>query len=299
MWLILAFISAGLLGIYDIFKKQSLRDNAVIPVLFLSTVFSTLIFLPFIVLSAANVIPEGALTYVPRESLDAHLYIILKACIVSASWIFGYFALKNLPITIVGPINATRPVIVLLGALLIFGERLNLYQWIGVVLAIIAVFLLSRGGKKEGIDFVHNKWILFVVIAALLGAFSALYDKYIMGVRHFDAMFVQSWCNLYVMIIMLVTFFLLWYPKRKAQPFHWTWAILFISIFLSVADFAYFSSLSQEGALISVVSMVRRGNVIVSFLCGALIFKEKNLKSKAAGLAVILVALVFLYLGSR
>lgn len=299
MWLILAFISAALLGIYDIFKKQSLKDNAVIPVLFLSTVFSTLIFLPFIILSATNVIPSESMVYVPTETMDAHIYIIIKALIVSASWIFGYFGLKNLPITIVGPINATRPVIVLLGALLFFGERLNLYQWIGVILAIIAVFLLSRGGKKEGINFVHNKWILFVVIAALIGAFSALYDKYIMNVRHFDAMFVQSWCNLYVAIIMFVAFMILWYPKRKLQPFHWTWAILFISVFLSVADFAYFSSLSQEGALISVVSMVRRGNVIVSFLCGALIFKEKNLRSKAAGLAVIIVALIFLYLGSR
>ena len=30
--------------------------------------------------------------------------------------------------------NATRPVMVLVGAMLVFGERLNLYQWIGVML---------------------------------------------------------------------------------------------------------------------------------------------------------------------
>ena len=35
MWLLLAFLSAALLGFYDVFKKQSLKDNAVIPVLFL------------------------------------------------------------------------------------------------------------------------------------------------------------------------------------------------------------------------------------------------------------------------
>ena len=51
MWLLLAFLSAALLGFYDVFKKQSLKDNAVIPVLFLNTLFSSLIFLPFIVLS--------------------------------------------------------------------------------------------------------------------------------------------------------------------------------------------------------------------------------------------------------
>lgn len=51
MWLLLAFLSAALLGFYDVFKKQSLRDNAVLPVLFLNTIFSSLIFLPFILLS--------------------------------------------------------------------------------------------------------------------------------------------------------------------------------------------------------------------------------------------------------
>ena len=40
MWLLLAFLSAALLGFYDAFKKQSLKDNAVLPVLFLNTVFS-------------------------------------------------------------------------------------------------------------------------------------------------------------------------------------------------------------------------------------------------------------------
>ena len=52
MWLLLAFLSAALLGFYDVFKKQSLKNNAVIPVLTLNTLFSSLIFLPFIVLSA-------------------------------------------------------------------------------------------------------------------------------------------------------------------------------------------------------------------------------------------------------
>ena len=52
MWLLLAFLSATLLGFYDVFKKQSLKDNAVLPVLFLNTLFSSLIFLPFILVSA-------------------------------------------------------------------------------------------------------------------------------------------------------------------------------------------------------------------------------------------------------
>lgn len=54
MWLLLAFLSAALLGFYDVFKKESLKDNAVITVLFLNTLFSSLIFLPFIIISATG-----------------------------------------------------------------------------------------------------------------------------------------------------------------------------------------------------------------------------------------------------
>lgn len=298
MWLALAFLSAALLGLYDVSKKQALKGNAVIPVLFLNTLFSSLIFLPFILLSATTTVLDDTMLHVPVCGWEVHKYVILKSFIVLASWLFGYFGMKHLPITIVGPINATRPVMVLIGALLLFGERLNAYQWIGVSLAIVSFMLLSRSGKKEGIDFRHNRWIYFVILASVFGAISALYDKYLM--KRFDSMMVQSWFTLYQCIIMGVVLMVLWYPKRKqSSPFRWSWAIPLISIFLCVADFAYFTSLAQAGSLISVVSMVRRGSVIVSFLCGALLFREKNLRSKALDLLLVLLGMLFLYIGSR
>lgn len=299
MWLFLAFTSALLLGFYDVFKKQSLKDNAVIPVLFLNTLFSSLIFIPFILLSASG--QEWiihSMFYVPTAGWEVHKYVVLKSLIVLSSWIFGYFGMKHLPLTIVGPINATRPVLVLVGAMLMFGERLNLYQWIGVLMAIVSFFLLSRSGKKEGIDFKTNKWILFIALAAVTGAFSGLYDKYLM--KQFNAMLVQSWYNIYQLIMMGTVLLLLWYPKRKENtPFRWSWSIILISIFLSAADFVYFYSLSYQESMISVVSMIRRSSVIVSFLFGAMLFREKNLKSKAIDLLLVLIGMIFLYLGSK
>ena len=299
MWLLLAFLSAVLLGFYDAFKKESLRDNAVLPVLFLNTVFSSLVFVPFILLAfwAPDVLRDTPFS-MPVAGWEAHKYILLKSFIVLSSWIFGYFGMKHLPLTIVGPINATRPVMVLLGALLFFGERLNLYQWIGVLLAILSFFMLSRSGKKEGIDFKHNKWIFFIVMAAVTGAISGLYDKYLM--TFLNPMLVQSWYNLYQVFIMCPILLLLWYPRRKTStPFRWEWTIVGISLFLSAADFVYFYALSYEDSMISIVSMVRRGSVVVSFLFGALFFHEKNLRSKAVDLLLVLIGMFFLYLGSR
>ena len=295
MWLLLAFLSATLLGFYDVFKKKALKDNAVLPVLFFNTLFSSFIFLPFILLSAfAPGVLGGTMLDVPVVGWEVHKFIIIKSFIVLSSWILGYFGMKHLPITIVGPINATRPVMVLVGAMLVFGERLNLYQWIGVMLAIISFFMLSRSGKKVK----HNKWILFIILAAVAGAVSGLYDKYLM--KQLPPMVVQSWYNVYQMFIMCPILALLWWPKRKSStPFRWDWAIIFISIFLCAADFVYFYALSYENSMISIVSMVRRGSVIVSFLFGAMVFREKNLKSKAIDLILVLIGMIFLYLGTK
>ena len=298
-------MSAALLGCYDSFKKEALKDNAVVPVLFLNTFFSSLIFLPFIVLSYNSALLDGSVFHVASGGWHEHKYILLKSCIVLSSWIFGYFGMKHLPLTIVGPINATRPVMVLVGALLFFGERLNVYQWIGAMLAVLSFFMLSRSGKKEGIDFKHDKWIYCIVLAAALGALSGLYDKYLMapvadGGVGLDKMMVQSWYNIYQCFMMLAMLLILWWPHRKkTTPFRWHWAIIFISIFLSAADFLYFYALSLPGAMISIVSMVRRGSVIVSFLFGAMVFHEKNLKSKVVDLALVLLGMIFLYIGSK
>ena len=338
MWLILAFVSATFLGFYDTSKKASLRNNAVLPVLFLNTVFSTLIFSPFLIdyiggfgwfsgtfldtapfdcgtqptdsqsLSEITCRPGDASNssnslinselHSAHSLIQAHLLVILKAFIVLSSWICGYFGLKHLPLTIVGPINATRPVLVLVGAMLIFGERLNTYQWIGVVLAIGSVFLMSRAGKKENIDFKKNKWVWCVGLAVLMGVVSGLYDKYIM--KSLSPMFVQSWFNLYQMIIMLVVCSLLWYPKRKqSTPFQWRWSIPLISLFICIADFAYFTSLNDPDSMISVVSLVRRSSVIISFACAVIIFKEKNLKAKLIDLALLLAGMAFIWIGTR
>ncbi|MBR4299927.1 MAG: DMT family transporter [Bacteroidales bacterium] len=301
MWLILAFFSAAMLGFYDASKKASLKDNAVLPVLLLNTIFSTIIFSPFLIDYAGGFgWFEGTFLDTASGSqngLQAHIAVIIKAFIVLSSWICGYFGLKHLPLTIVGPINATRPVLVLVGALVIFGEKLNLYQWTGVILALLSIFLMSRAGKKEDIDFKSNKWVWCLALATIMGAVSGLYDKFIM--KSLAPMFVQSWFNFYQMIIMTVICGLLWYPKRhQSTPFRWRWSIPLISLFICIGDFAYFTSLSEADSMISVVSLVRRSSVIISFICGVVIFKERNIKAKLFDLLLILLGMAFIWMGT-
>ncbi len=305
MWLALGFLSALLLGFYDLAKKVSLKDNAVLIVLWLNTLFCSLVFLPLVVGSLSGWLSSDSVWFVPWHASSAQPYILLKSVIVLSSWTFGYYGIKSLPLTIVGPINATRPMMALVGGLLLFGERLNLMQWMGVLVAIVSFFLLSRTGKKEGLDFRHNRFVVFTVLAAVLGALSSLYDKYLLaqtdnGGLGLDPMEVISWYNFYQFLWMsIIVGILTWRHRGNRPSFTWRWSIVFISVFLVAADFSYFSALACEGSMVSILSMVRRSNVIVSFLGGVLLLGERNWRGKALDLLLVAIGMLFVWFGTK
>ena len=300
MWVILALASSVLLGIYEVFKKLSVHKNAVIPVLFISTLTSALIFLPLTL--GSEIYPEffkSIQLFVPEITIEQHGLIFLKSLLVVSSWILAFYAVKNLPITIVAPIRATGPIWTLLGAILIFSENLNLYQWIGVIITLLFFYLLSTTGKSEGIYFSTNKWVFFIMATTFLGAASRLYDKFLM--RRIDRMAVQAYFSFYQVVILLPILAVnRWrLPKGERTSFHWRWSIPLIGFFLVLADYLYFDALSYHESMISIVSSLRRGGVVISFVVGALVFKEKNIRRKALYLVGILIGILLISLGSK
>lgn len=291
MWIILAVLSAIGLGFYDISKKVSLKDNNVPAVLLLNTLFCALFMMPVIIFNGYH----G--NWGMGNSLQGHAMIIIKSFIVLASWLLGYFSIKHLPLTIAGPVNASRPVIVLIGALLIFGESLNLLQWIGIGLGFFSLFFISRLGAKEGFSLRSSRWLWMSIGATILGAISALYDKFLL--RQFNSLEVQSWYSFYQLIIMGLAMLILMKLWKTSTPLKWRWSIILISIFLTGADLCYFYALSQPESLVSIVSMIRRGAVVVSFLYGVIILHEKDVKAKIVDLCILLVALALLVIGSN
>lgn len=333
MWVLLAIISGCLLGFYDIAKKVSVRENNVFGVLMCSNIVSACMFLPFILNSLFGWgWFEGTPFDIPCGSGMDHLKMVVKALIVLSSWICSFSGLKSVPLSVYGPINASRPVFVLLGGILLFGERLNAWQWAGVTVAILSLYLLSMVSKKgEGLDFRKSQGILLVALGTVLGACSALYDKYLM--LDMDRVFVQSWFSLYSAVIMTCVFAVAAGLAGAARPgaacgaagvgeghrvacgaaasgtagtverkrwtkFQWRWSIVLIGVFVSLADFAYYNALAQTDSMISIVSMIRRGSVIVSFACAAVMLREKNMKAKSLDLLLLLVSMVLLCVGS-
>ena len=308
MWTLLAFISALCLGFYDISKKIALRDNKVIDVLTFSICFSALMLAVPLVLS--RLWPETMSTtlfYVPAVDAEAHAFIFIKAAIVLASWVFAYISLKHLPISVVSPMQATRPMWTLVGALLLFGERLNAYQWLGVVLAIGSIFLFSLGAAKTAnhpaLFREHRFYYLCLVLAILIGACSGLYDKYLM--RRYDHNAVQVWYTFYQALMMLVV----WSIDRIAvnnnrpaplSPFNFQFSpfIFLISLFLVISDNVYMLALSDPDSMIAVVSTIRRGGAVIGFAYGLIFLHENDPWRKVLCMLGILAGLILLALGS-
>jgi transporter family protein len=297
MWITLAFLSALFNGCYDISKKTAVNNNAILPVLFFSAFFSILLLLPAALMSGIH--PErteNTLFHIPQMSAQAHTYILVRATLILLAWLTGYSALKHLPITIVGPINATRPVITLVSAIALFRENLNLYQWIGVLITITSLLLLSLSGKREGLNFARNRWITLAFTGALAGSISELFEKFLM--QRISFMAVLLWTSVYqsllIGIILLVV--LLLKPGMKFN-FTFRWSIPLITLFLMLTDFAYLNALSCTGSMISMISLIRRSSILVSFAGGVIYFREKNLKAKIIDLLLIVTGMIFLYLG--
>ena len=282
MWLWMTLASALMLGIYDVFKKQALKNNSVLWVLLAATALSTLFLSPF--LSAG-----------PAED---HLRIVLKAVLVTTSWVSGLIGLKLLPITTVSTLKASRPFFVVLFSIVIFGEQLNGWQWAGVALALLSLTLLSGASRSEGISFGKSKGILAMAVSILSGVASALYDKVV--IKDMEPLFLQSWCNFYITLLLgLCILVKALHDKQDREHFKWDWMLLVIAVFITGADMLYFFALKQEGALLSVISIIRRCSVVVTFVLGAIVFKEKKLKAKSLDLAILLLGMACLVLGSQ
>lgn len=296
-WIIASLISAAFLGCYDLCIKHSVRENAVLPVLFLANICSATIWLTLMALQAVAPEAVSATLAVAPLTWTQHAQLLLKSVIVSASWVCSYFAVKHLPVSIASPIRATGPVWTLIGALIVLGERPSWLEMAGVVTTLGSFVGLSFAGRQEGIHFHRDKWIWWLCAGTLLGGVSGLYDKFLLGRAGFAASTVQAWFSIYLAILffpLAVGWKRRWWQR---QEFHWRWSILGVSFALLLADFVYFSALRNPHALISLVASLRRGSTLVAFAGGVVLFHEANWQKKLPAVIGVLVGIILTVVG--
>jgi len=282
-WVFLALGSAVFLGFYEIAKKKSLEANAVWPVLFLVSFFCALLLAPY------RLTQELA----PLTNIQ-HLALMAKALLVSLSWAATYQALRHLPMTVASPVRASAPLFTLLAAVFVLQENPTLAQWMGIAVTLLAYWIFALGGRKEPIALHRNPWVGLMLVGTVLGAASGIYDKYLLQNLRIEPLSVQWYFTLYMMLIQGLWVVIWWKRGMPGTPFRFTWGIALVALFLLIADQFYFHSLAQPDALISVVSVIRRSNVAVSFALGILLLGEKKKKHRILAVILILIGLALM-----
>jgi drug/metabolite transporter (DMT)-like permease len=298
-WALLSLTSAFFLGFYDICQKHALRDNAVVPVLFVSTLTCASVWCGLMLLGylTPGLLPASLL--VPELSWLGHAELLLKAAIVASSWLCSYLAVKHLPISLAAPIRATSPLWTLGAALLLLGERPSGLQLVGISTTLLSFFGLSVVGRLEGVHFHRNRWVGFMILGTLFGAASGLYDKLLLGKLKLEPSTVQAWFSIYLLLLFTPLASVGWLRRRRGQapPFELRLTIPLLAICLLLADFAYFSALRDPAGLISLVASIRRGSTLIAFTAGVFVFREANGWKKLPPVLGIVVGIALTLLG--
>ena len=287
MWIPFILISAFFLSLYDVSKKKSVHENAVMPVLFLATLFGAISYVSLLLV-------QGECMRCLAISGLAFVRVLFKSLLVAASWIFAYYAMRSLPFSIVSPIRSSAPFWTLLGALALYHEIPSFSQALGMGCVLAGYWGFSQIGQREGIHFTRNLGILYAFAGTLLGACSALYDKYLLQTCAMDKEMMQLWFELDLVILIGIGLLVQRVSGLQRTRFQWRWSIPLVGVLLVAADAFYFAALSERGVAISILSLIRRSNVAFSFLLGAALFGEKNLKKKAFALTGILIGIVLM-----
>ena len=289
-WPFWMLLSAFFLALYDLAKKASVRENAVLPVLLCSTLCGCTAFL--VTLAATGHLAATA------AAIDARVLVLgaLKSILVAVSWIFTFCALRTLPITIATPIRASAPALVFLAALALYGEVPSVLQAVGMLCVFAGYFVFSWAGRHEGIDFLRNRAVWCAVAGMTLSAASAIFDKFVFQVAKAPVeptqfVFQVGLCVVYAVCLAATRVV----PAlRTAHAFSWRWTIPFVGVLLAFADWLYFHGIALPDVPISVCSLLRRFSVAITFVLGALFFHETNLRRKGLALALILAGVALL-----
>ena len=289
-WTAWILASSFFLALYDLAKKASARDNAVLPVLLCSTCCGCAAFV-------AGVAACGRLPEVVVSANGAAVGLAaIKSVIVATSWVFTFYALRTLPITLATPIRASAPAIVFVAAFFLYGEVPSWIQALGMLAVFGGYWAFSWAGKHEGIDFFRNRAVWCAIAGACFSALSSIWDKYVFQVRAAPVETVQFFFQVGLVAVYALILSGQRLLKLPHDRFEFRPTIPFVGILLAAADWLYFRGLAIPDVPISVGSLLRRFSVVITFVLGAKFFHETNLRRKGIALAAILVGVVLLCL---
>ena len=297
-WIVLGLMAGLVLGAYDFLTKLALKENTVLELVFWCAVLGGLMWAPFFFLPSGHtdMFHRGGLYPSPLSHAQQAL-ILPKSVMMVASWILSYYSIKTLPLSISAGVRASGPLWTVLGAVILLSEQLSAMQWLGLAVSMGFYYLFSLIGKREGIRFTRNGWVLCMLAATLLSSANALYDKYILSTLHMDLAAVQAYSAIQRGAVALVL--VPWIYHRRfdiVSVIRKNWAVPTMAFAYVFAEFVYLTAVQREGALISVISVLRRTNLVMVFALAVLFLRENFIGQKILAILGVLVGIALIIL---
>ena len=281
MYIFLALLSALFLGCYEVLKKVSLKKSSIHETLFFYCLCGFFVSLVFI---------NKAISI---DFIDV-LIILMKSGIIVLNWFLVLKCMQKLDVAIVVCFSLLNTTLVVFFSHFIFGEVITIMHFLSlffIATGIILLTLLERKETKEQVDNQY-KYVIFLVLGSMLGACSAMLDKYLINVRNVESGAVLVWFLFFNSII----YGMIYLCKNKKIEFKKLksnyWLVL-TGIGIALADVVYYSAISLAGAQISLISILRKCSVIVATILASLFLKEKHLFKKLGVLVIMIIGIMF------
>ncbi len=292
-WIAFGILAGIVLGFYDYWTKKAMEGNGVFAVVFWSSMFGAAAWLPFFTPLTAS---SSFHVDIAQTNFADQILILVKGLAMTASWLFAYFSVRELPMSFSGAVRASGPIWTLLGGMVVFGEFLSPIQLTAVFVSVLAYYILSRIGKSEGISALRSLPLAMMLIATILSAMTTVYDKYIVQMIGLASGEIQAWSAIHRFLMAGVVFgFVAW--KQEAVPsLQWSIWIPLTGLSWVIAEWIYFLAIADPAANVTYLSIFRRTSLVVGFLLSVTLIGERNVGKKSIVIALILVSTITLIL---
>ena len=140
LWLIYALLSAVMAALVSIFGKIGLQSVDANTATTIRAIIMAL-FLIFFVIARGN-LEQFSVIFANKKALT---FIILSGIVGALSWLFYFLALKCGKVSQVAPVDKFSVVIATVLAIIFFGEKLSLFNQIGILLIALGVIFVAIG----------------------------------------------------------------------------------------------------------------------------------------------------------
>ncbi|MCY1707767.1 DMT family transporter [Pannonibacter sp. SL95] len=287
-------LSAGaLLGLYDFWTKKAMNGNSVIPIVFWSSLFGAIAWLP-----AFLPVSDSLGFYVDWTQTNVHqqALILVKGLAMTFSWVFAYYSVRELPMSFSGAVRASGPLWTFAGGALIFGEYLSPLQFSAVLASILAYYALSLVGKKEGLRILRNWPVLMMLAATVLSAMTTVYDKFLVQTLGLPVYSIQAYSAFHRCALAMLVFLALSWKQRRIMRLRWSVYVPLVGLSWVGAELIYFFAIADPVSNVTYLSIFRRVSLVVGFFLSVLLIGERNVLPKSAIIGLIMISTAVLIL---